>query len=391
MRQAARAPRMIRTTASPGSESPFPPSQALAGALEAWFPRVQRDLPWRRERSGYSALVSEVMLQQTQVSRVVPAFERFVRAFPGPEALADASEESVLAAWQGLGYYRRARLLQRAARAICDRHGGQVPRSAVDLAALPGIGRYTAGAIASIAFGERTPIVDGNVLRVTLRVAGRAGRTGAAVDERWAWQQAEALVGAADDPAILNEALMELGATVCTPRAPRCGECPWASCCKARESGMQESIPAPRVAASRKVIRCVTLVALTAEGVLLEERPASGLWAGMLQPPTLEGSDHVADEELVAQWGIAPAEVDRFTHVTSHRSVEFSVRMAPEGWAPPVRGGWRSVPADRLAELPLSNAAWRALSVLGAGISPPPSAQRIRRGPRARRRGPSDS
>jgi len=382
---------MIRTTPSPGSEGRFPAPGPLAAALEAWFPRVQRDLPWRRERSGYSALVSEVMLQQTQVSRVVPAFERFMRTFPGPVALAEAPEESVLAAWQGLGYYRRARLLQRAARAICDRYGGQVPRSATELASLPGIGAYTAGAIASIAFHERTPIVDGNVLRVTLRVAGRAGRTGAAVDERWAWRQSESLVNAAERPAILNEALMELGATVCTPRAPRCGECPWASWCTARAEGTQESIPAPRVTASRKTIRSVALVALTAEGVLLEERPSSGLWAGMMQPPSVEGPDHATDAELLERWGLAPAEVDRFTHVTSHRSVEFSVRLAPADWTPPARDGWRSVPPDRLAEHPLSNAAWRALAVLGDGFSPPPSAQRTRRDPRVRRPGPSGS
>jgi A/G-specific adenine glycosylase len=184
----------IRSPSSPGSgrgrpKAPVgtnPDPGTLPGPLEAWFPAAARALPWRERRSGYHALVSEVMLQQTQVARVVEAFRAFVARFPGPAELAAAPEHEVLALWQGLGYYRRARHLHAAARAVCERHGGEVPADAASLRALPGIGRYTAGAISSIAFGRREPIVDGNVLRVLSRAAGRATRVGDPADERWA-------------------------------------------------------------------------------------------------------------------------------------------------------------------------------------------------------------
>ncbi len=366
---------------APGPTSgPFDGACGLSSALEAWFPAAARTLPWRTERSGYRALVSELMLQQTQVSRVLGAFDRFVARFPDPRALAEAPEDEVLALWQGLGYYRRARLLQAAARAVCDRHGGTVPDDPEALRALPGVGRYTAGAIASIAFGRREPIVDGNVLRVLSRVAGRASRAGDAADERWAWEQAGRLVEAATDPGVANEALMELGATVCTPAAPRCDACPLAGRCAARRAGTQASIPLPRRPAARRTLHWHALVDSGPAGLLLEQRPSRGLWAGLLQPPTAEADAPVATPELSERWGTEIREVGAFVHVTSHRDVSFRVFVPRAGGAASVPGA-RRVPLGELPSCPLSNAAWRTFECAGLPVRTPPSASP---GPRAR-------
>ena len=350
----------------------------LARALEAWFPAAARSLPWRRERSGYRALVSELMLQQTQVSRVIGAFERFVERFPTAAALAGAPEGEVLAAWQGLGYYRRARLLQAATRVVVDRHGGNVPRTEPELRALPGIGRYTAGAIASIAFGERVPIVDGNVLRVLSRIAGAPARVADAASERWAWEQSARLVAQSSSPAVLNEALMELGATVCTPAAPRCGGCPAEGACAARRAGTQAVIPSPRIAAPRRTERWTSLVWVDGNAVALERRPDRGMWAGMHQPPTVPTPGAGGGPA----WPFAVRELGAFTHVTTHRAIEFTV-VAPDG-AAPVAGhaGWIRAPLAGLDCYALSNAAWRTLEVAGLDVTRPPAAAAGRRGPR---------
>ncbi|MBU3684077.1 MAG: A/G-specific adenine glycosylase [Phycisphaerales bacterium] len=375
----------IRTRPARGSNPPpdagWPSIQdpaSLARALEEWFPGEARSLPWRRERSGYRALVSELMLQQTQVSRVIGAFERFVERFPTAAALAGAPEDEVLAAWQGLGYYRRARLLHAAARAVVERHGGDVPRTEHELRALPGIGRYTAGAIASIAFGERVAIVDGNVLRVLSRVAGAPARVADAASERWAWEQSARLVAQSSSPAVLNEALMELGATVCTPAAPRCGGCPAEGGCAARRAGTQAAIPAPRIAAPRRTERWTSLVWIDGNAVALERRPDRGMWAGMHQPPTVPtpgGGDGPA-------WPCAVREVGAFTHVTTHRTIEFTV-VVPDGAARiPADAGWTRAPLGGLDAYALSNAAWRTLEVAGLDVTRPPAAAAGRRAPR---------
>jgi A/G-specific adenine glycosylase len=350
----------------------------IAHALELWFPGAARALPWRQERSGYRALVSELMLQQTQVSRVVEAFGSFVARFPSTSALAAAPEDEVLAAWQGLGYYRRARLLHAAARAIRDRHGGEVPRAEHELRALPGIGRYTAGAIASIAFGARVPIVDGNVLRVLSRAAGASARVADAASERWAWTQAARLVEASSSPAVLNEALMELGATVCTPASPRCGACPLEGACAARAHGTQSVIPAPRIAAPRRVERWTSLVWVEGGTVALERRPDRGMWAGMHQPPTVPTP---ADGGPPA-WPFAVRAVGAFTHVTTHRTIEFTV-VVPDGAAPAEADArWVRAALGGLEAHALSNAAWRTLEAAGLDVRRPPAAAAGRRGPR---------
>ncbi|MCA9485165.1 MAG: A/G-specific adenine glycosylase, partial [Nitrospina sp.] len=205
-----------------------------------------RDLPWRRTRDPYAIWISETMLQQTRVETVVPYYERFLERFPRVSDLAEASEDDVFAHWAGLGYYRRASNLHRAARVVHAERAGEIPVEERDLLALPGIGRYTAGALRSIAFGREAPVLDGNVARVLARVFGREGEL--RTHEVELWELATRLV-AGSRPADLNQGLMELGAVVCVPRSPRCDACPLDGVCDARRRGLSEAIPTP---ASRK-------------------------------------------------------------------------------------------------------------------------------------------
>lgn len=323
-----------------------------AGRLVAWFEGGARALPWRDAPAGgrdpYRVLVSELMLQQTQVSRVVERYAAFLARFPDARALAEADESEVLASWSGLGYYRRARHLHAAARAIVERHGGEVPRDPVALRALPGVGRYTAGAIASIAFDRPEAIVDGNVARVLLRVEGREGSASDPGAIRWVWSRAHELVSASETPGVFNEALMELGATICTPRAPCCGVCPWAGRCVARREGRQGEIPAPKAAPARRTLFVCAVLAIDARGRrLVERRGESGLWAGLWQAPSLEREDRFPTRaELGESLGLEIAgsrAIHRFDFQTTHREVRFRVWRAARA-----RGGrgreWRTLP-----------------------------------------------
>src|SRR5437763_3122971 len=211
--------------------------------LLRWFDRHQRPLPWRRDRDPYRVWVSEVMLQQTTVAAVVPYFERFLAAFPTLADLAAADEQAVLRLWEGLGYYRRARHLHRAARQLVREYGGRLPDDAEVWRGLPGVGRYILGAVLSQAFGRRLPIVEANSLRVLCRLFGQRGDPRGGPVQKWLWAKAAELLPAkrAGD---FNQALMELGALVCTPAAPKCDVCPLAKECVARREGAQAEIPA---------------------------------------------------------------------------------------------------------------------------------------------------
>ena len=304
------------------------------------------------------------MLQQTRVHAVVPYYERFVARFPTLAALADAPESDVLGCWAGLGYYARARNLHRAAAAVVRDHGGELPRAAEALAALPGVGRYTVGALRSIAFGERAALVDGNVRRVLARVCGLP-----APRDTELWQIAEALVperGAGD----WNQALMELGATVCLPRKPDCAACPVASDCAARASGAPERFPAPAKKPPAKRASAVAGVIARRGRVLLWRRPSEGLFGGMWELPTVPGSDPSALlAELERRTGIAAragASLGRLRHQLTHRDLRLEV------WALEQRGGRlrasarsdaRFCTSGDLAELPLSALARKALAL----------------------------
>jgi A/G-specific adenine glycosylase len=257
-----------------------PEPAATARQLVTWFRKHGRDYPWRRTHDPYAILVSEIMLQQTQIATVLGRgyYARWLERFPDFERLASASEEQVLKAWEGLGYYRRARNLHRLAKEVIEKHGGVFPRDHATILSLPGIGPYTAGAVASLAFGLAQPVVDGNVARVLSRLYNDATPVDSTAGVKLLWQHAGELVGTTDDPRVLNSALMELGQTHCTPAKPACDLCPVRAQCRAKEP---ESLP---VKQARQEITAVTervVFLRTDEGVLLEQETGgrrTGLW-----------------------------------------------------------------------------------------------------------------
>ena len=273
----------------------------FAGRLIAWQKSAGRhDLPWQQTRDPYRIWLSEIMLQQTQVGTVIPYFQRFVERFPTLQALAEAPLEAVIEHWAGLGYYARARNLHRCAREIVAVHAGKWPNSASQLSALPGIGRSTAAAIAAFAFGERTTILDGNVKRVLCRQFGIEGFPGQAAVDRELWALAERLLPETDIEAY-TQGLMDLGATVCTRSRPRCESCPLASGCQARLSGRQSVLPTPRPRAKPPERRASFVFISDGARLLLERRPSSGLWGGLLVPPEGEASAVLARLGLIGQ------------------------------------------------------------------------------------------
>ncbi|MCA9121896.1 MAG: A/G-specific adenine glycosylase [Planctomycetales bacterium] len=254
--------------------------------MSDWFKRNSRDLPWRRTRDPYHVWVSEIMLQQTQVVTVIPYFERFIARFPTIASLAEAHEDQVLRQWEGLGYYRRARQLHKAARAIVDDHGGDFPRDADAVKALPGIGRYTAGAVLSIAFDAREPILEANTVRVFSRLIGYRGDTTSTEGQRILWDAAEDFLprkNAGD----FNQAMMELGSEVCTPRNPCCNDCPVAMLCPTRAKGLQESIPAAKKKTNYEEVSEACVVVRRNGKVLLRRCEEGERWAGLWDFPRL--------------------------------------------------------------------------------------------------------
>jgi A/G-specific adenine glycosylase len=260
----------------------------LAGRVVKWFRVHQRDLPWRHTRDPYAIWVSEIMLQQTQVKTVIPYWERWMRELPTIQTLADAAPETVLKLWEGLGYYSRARNLQSAARQIVARHNSNFPKLLPEILELPGVGRYTAGAVASIAFGLPTPIVDGNVARVFTRHLGLRGDPKSWETNQALWSVAERLVGATSACSDLNQGLMELGATVCLPRQPLCGSCPIKKGCFAVENQMTQALPeiAPRRAATSRTFRA-NLIRNNGH-ILLQKRPEGVVNSGFWEMPNSE-------------------------------------------------------------------------------------------------------
>lgn len=249
-----------------------------------WFEKNQRPLPWRQTRDPYAIWVSEVMLQQTQVATVVPYYQRFLKAFPTVKALAKTDLSKVLKVWEGLGYYGRARSLQRAARVIVDHFGGRLPDNLEALQRLPGIGRYTAGAILSIAYNQKAPVLDGNVKRVLSRLFALSEDPNRSRSQDLFWDLAETLLPEGHASAF-NQGLMELGATICTPKSPLCPQCPLNTYCKGNVSGNPENYPVKR--ARKAIPRRVALGAVIQENgrVLLRQRPTEGLLGGLWEFP----------------------------------------------------------------------------------------------------------
>jgi len=270
---------------------------AIAAPLLAWYDQNARHLPWRSDITPYRVWVSEIMLQQTQVETVIPYFERFMRGFPNLESLAMASQEDVLQAWEGLGYYSRARNLHKCARLLCQEFDCQLPADLDALRALPGIGRYTAGAIASIAFNLPTPALDANVRRVFSRLLELREPLGSAAAEKHLWEAAENSLSL-ERPGDHNQALMELGALVCKPKAPDCPRCPLRGKCLAYQHGSQSQLPV-RKAKPPVPHYTVTAAVIRAGGfVLIARRPQGGMLGGLWEFPG--GKLEAADPDLPA-------------------------------------------------------------------------------------------
>jgi len=309
------------------------PAAALAGGwgpaarrLLAWFDPSRRPMPWRLTRDPYRIWVSEIMLQQTTVAAVIPYYERFVAAFPAVAALAAAPPDRVMKLWEGLGYYTRARNLHAAARILVARHGGELPSTAAELAALPGIGLSTAGAIASIAFGRDEPVLDGNVRRVAARLLGMRGDLARPASLRTLWDASRKLIlpGKGRETAL---ALMDLGNLVCTPRGPRCPECPLERYCLARRDGTAEAIPLKPGRKPLPHYDIVVAVIGNARGrILIRRRPDDGLLGGLWAFPGGKREDGESPEaalvrEIADDLGIGiavGAKIGAVRHAYSH-------------------------------------------------------------------------
>ena len=357
------------------------------GALLRWYGRAHRAMPWRAAPGGranaYHVLVSEAMLQQTQVATVIDYFRRFVARFPTLADLAAADEQDVLRLWQGLGYYRRARNLHRAARLIVEQHGGRVPDTAETLRKLPGVGRYTAGAIASIAFGRREPLVDGNVARVLARLFAIDSPIDDPATRDRLWVIAAALApDRKHHPGDFNQAMMELGATVCLPRGPRCAQCPVRRYCAAHAAGRTEELP---IASARRKPTAVRhhIFAIERDGrFLFRQRGDEGLWAGLWEMPTWEKPETRNSKPLMeSELGITIGEaqrIGRFTHVTTHRLITFELHVAQATGGRLRRGAGRWRRLDDVDDLPLANPQRRAITMLQARDAPSPRRSRSR-------------
>jgi len=307
--------------------------------LEAWFARHQRPLPWRTAYDPYQVWVSEVMLQQTRMEVVLPYFQRFLSRFPTLSSLAAATEDEVTAAWSGLGYYRRARMLRDGAAAVRDRFAGTVPSTVEELLTIPGIGRYTAGAIASVAFNAHAPIVDGNVTRVTARLFGSDGD---------AWPRAQALVDACQSPRTLNQSLMELGALICTPRNPSCLLCPVRTHCVALLEGTVDTLPAPKPKQSPRELTIPLYLIRDRRGRVLMRRESGPLMNGMYHLPHGNAalfSEHTLDatpDELLGS----------FRHTVTTRKIEFQLFTAQVGRIRDSPGDYEWIDPDAMHEVP---------------------------------------
>lgn len=295
-------------------------SAESGGPLLSWYDREKRDLPWRHTSDPYAIWVSEIMLQQTQVSTVIPYWNRWMQRFPTVRSLAEADEQEILAHWQGLGYYRRCRLLQQGARFVVE-HG--LPTRMSEWLKVPGVGRYTAGAIASIALSEPVPLVDGNVERVYARLAGDDAAGKVLHDAAWKWAELNVY---SERPGDWNQALMELGATVCRPNSPNCRECPLSGQCVALSASRVEELPA-KVAKTKAVqLRHLVCVPLCGDEVGLRQIPAGQWWEGMWEFPRFEvapGAESADLQQLVGTGWLESA--GAFRHSVTHHRIQVEV------------------------------------------------------------------
>jgi A/G-specific adenine glycosylase len=306
--------------------------ESFAPRLIAWQREHGRhDLPWQNTRDAYRIWLSEIMLQQTQVSTVIPYYARFLERFPTVEALAAAPLDDVMALWAGLGYYTRARNLHRCAQVVAQEHGGRFPSTVDGLAALPGIGRSTAAAIASFAFGARATILDGNVKRVLARVFGVEGFPGEKRVENAMWTLAESIVpGAAAgdaDVSAYTQGLMDLGATLCGRGKPDCARCPFAADCVANTTGRQRELPAARPKKTVPTRRTWMLVLLDGDTVMLEKRPPTGIWGGLWSLPEAAGEAALAERAQSFGGAGKASPLAPLSHTFTHFKLDIEPRV----------------------------------------------------------------
>jgi len=357
--------------------------RAIRHALGRWYTRARRDLPWRRTRDPYAVWISEVMLQQTQVKTVIPYYLRFLERFPDIQHLAAADEQSVLKAWEGLGYYSRARNLQRAARIVASSMAGRLPSDRDALKELPGVGDYIAAAVASIAFGRPWAVVDGNVKRVLARLFLVDTPVNLAVGHKQYQALADVLLDR-QRPDRHNQAMMELGAVVCLPKSPRCGDCPLRRHCGALSENRQTEFPR-KTARTRVPERAWVAGAVIKKGqVLLTQRPAQGLLAGLWEFPggeLLGGDPSEACRQAIQ--ATTDLQVSTPEHVVTVRHAYTHFKLQMDLFVCRWRGGrirlngpvaFKWVPPDRIERLPLHKAVHKALGALYAALqsgSPP--------------------
>ncbi|UCD68230.1 MAG: A/G-specific adenine glycosylase [Betaproteobacteria bacterium] len=300
----------------------------FARKVTAWQRRAGRhDLPWQKVADPYRVWLSEIMLQQTQVNAVVPYFDRFLKRFPTLQYLAEADEDDVLAVWSGLGYYARARNLHRAARQISRINQGQFPTRFDDIVALPGVGRSTAGAIAVFSFGQRHPILDGNVKRVFARYFAIEGYPGVQAVANRLWRLAEQLLPERNNVQAYTQGLMDLGAQVCTRSRPRCQACPLAQSCAARLQDRIDRLPTPRPKKVRPQRSTVMLVMEYCGRLMMEKRPASGIWGGLWSFPEIDAADD-ARQACRGRFGAEVRTIDQMTTI-EHGFTHFSLTISP--------------------------------------------------------------
>jgi len=348
--------------------------EAFAARLIAWQREHGRhDLPWQNTRDPYRIWLSEIMLQQTQVSTVMPYYARFLDRFPTVGALAAAPLDEVMALWAGLGYYSRARNLHRCAQVVADAHGGAFPTSVDALAQLPGIGRSTAAAIASFAFGARATILDGNVKRVLARVFGIDGFPGEKRVENAMWALAESLVPGLDasdaDVGAYTQGLMDLGATLCVRGKPACARCPFAADCVANATGRQRELPGARPKKTVPTRRTWMLVLLDGDAVMLEKRPPTGIWGGLWSLPEAPDEAALASRALAFGAGGPASPLAPLAHTFTHFKLDIEPRMIELGGS----GGQRAEAlTGAVLEAQDARTAWVSLREIDAYGVPAP-------------------
>ena len=336
-------------------------------ALKEWFLRHRRDLPWRHQPTPYRVWVSEVMLQQTQVSVVLPYFERWMTRFPSIGSLADASEEQVIKVWEGLGYYRRARHLHQAAQRVVQQFDGNFPSDVQSVRSLPGIGRYTAGAILSIAHNARLPILEANTLRLYSRLLAFRSDPRSAAGQSQLWKAAESWLPR-KQVGQFNQALMELGSLICTPQAPRCSECPVSTLCQANQLGLQHEIPPPAKKQTFEDVHEAALIVHRRSRVLLLRQQDQGRWAGLWDFPRYRLSTtgeaahrHELSQAIISSIGmeisLGPLLTTLKHGVTRFRITLdcYSAQWISGPDACPIKGSLKWVDPAQLSEYPLNS------------------------------------